>query len=1420
MKVALQLLLVFTFGHWHTHAQDGSCCCLERPRNGGKIGDQATLGSIVQYECDDGYELVGSAQRQCQADGTWTGDAAFCLLLSCPAPGRIDNGGYTATGLTVGSEVNFFCNTGHQLAGSRVLGCTSDGTWDEPLPSCIVVDCGNPSHPENGGREGDVFTYTNHVTFSCGEGYRLLGSAVRFCLADGTWSGEPAVCNLGSCGDPGTPVSGTRTMSGTTVGDTVDWHCDQGHGMVGNPAAECQASGRWSRPTPTCNRVTCLHPGSPVNGERIGDDFNAGSFVSFMCNTGYMLQGSSSLDCLTTGLWSGTAPVCRALTCADPGRPENGYRNMDGNTLNSMTHFECNPGYSLNGPPRRACLPPSPGASVLQWDERVPECLPTKCVDPGTPLNGLRRGDNITFGSLIRFSCDSGFSLDGAAALICLYSGEWSQPLPICEPVRCPAPAEIPNGIALFSAVRYEAILTYICNPGYNLEGQASAACQADGRWSFSSPKCTQITCPVPSAPANGDYEVSGLLYQDTAMYSCDAGYEMQNRPDAIVTCRANGEWSHPEPTCESTACPDPGAPANGQRLIDDPQLGGSITFSCDEGYRLAGIEKAICLPNRRWSSSVPTCESQECPMVPAPLNGNMNMTSIQFLGEVQFACDAGFALVGTPTLTCLSSGEWSGGVPVCEEMLCLDPGQILNGQQVATDFSVGGQVEYQCDMGFTMNGPSVLTCKEGASPEWDLPKPTCDPDCLFGNWTVWEQCSATCGSGTQARIRTILQVPDGAGKACGQMTDTRSCNTHSCAITCDGQYEEDETVCRVRQVGLTPVTDVLVVVDESRSMEFEHAWLPGMLRSLEDSLTASGIGQGTSDRSQRNLYALVGFGKAPDATAHVHQSDCASPNGDLFPIECYPSANSKLEADPRGSIEDGYEAIQHALQNIPWRRGPGVAHNMIFISDEDRDAVASTSRADIKQLLQDNGFVLNVVIDNEFFDSNGDNLLGMAHTGAGFRGQPNGVFTEVSDVTVGNGYAKTKVDYTNLALELSGASWDINILRSGIQSASFTAAFTSVKTMEIQRQTDKPYVCTCTANATSPSGGMMSCREMTSMEACRCVANGGVFNEATQQCDGLCQPGARSGRLVEHKSAAAVDAVLVVDQSRSMGDEIEWLKTLIPILNSNLLTADIGSSPACPNRFAVVGFARRSPNETASLYRSASGSSLFSIREYPAAVALLSEDAQGRVEDGYQAMDYALENIPLRSTTADCAVARTMFLLTDEDRDAGRLGRDITISSIRSKLSTYQVQLNVIVDSIFTVDGAQGVGRTDSVGFRQSGDPNQCNVLSRSVRTRFAYGNTNRTYIDLALRLGGGAWDINLLRNASLRDTMTCSIVNLQVAEIPSQLQVCEICSCSVDHDEVCQPATSQAQSDECYCRYAGGTWVNGVCVDLQAGK
>ena len=55
-------------------------------------------------------------------------------------------------------------------------------------------DCGPLQAPVNGSSLGSKTTFPNEIQFSCDVGFVLVGSSARRCLANGSWSGETALC--------------------------------------------------------------------------------------------------------------------------------------------------------------------------------------------------------------------------------------------------------------------------------------------------------------------------------------------------------------------------------------------------------------------------------------------------------------------------------------------------------------------------------------------------------------------------------------------------------------------------------------------------------------------------------------------------------------------------------------------------------------------------------------------------------------------------------------------------------------------------------------------------------------------------------------------------------------------------------------------------------------------------------------------------------------------------------------------------------------------------------------------------------------------------------------------------------------------------------------------------------------------------
>ena len=57
-----------------------------------------------------------------------------------------------------------------------------------------------------------------------------------------------------------------------------------------------------------------------------------------------------------------------AVDCGDPGAPTNSQRNLSSTTYNSVVNYTCDVGYTLQGTNTRTCQ------SNGKWSESVPQC--------------------------------------------------------------------------------------------------------------------------------------------------------------------------------------------------------------------------------------------------------------------------------------------------------------------------------------------------------------------------------------------------------------------------------------------------------------------------------------------------------------------------------------------------------------------------------------------------------------------------------------------------------------------------------------------------------------------------------------------------------------------------------------------------------------------------------------------------------------------------------------------------------------------------------------------------------------------------------------------------------------------------------------------------------------------------------------
>ena len=58
--------------------------------------------------------------------------------------------------------------------------------------------------------------------------------------------------------------------------------------------------------------------------------------------------------------------------------------------------------------------------------------------------------------------------------------------------INCGDPGTLSNGQHTLSSTTYNSVVTYTCDVGYTLQGSNSRTCQSDGQWSGSIPQCNR----------------------------------------------------------------------------------------------------------------------------------------------------------------------------------------------------------------------------------------------------------------------------------------------------------------------------------------------------------------------------------------------------------------------------------------------------------------------------------------------------------------------------------------------------------------------------------------------------------------------------------------------------------------------------------------------------------------------------------------------------------------------------------------------------------------------------------------------------------------------------------------------------------------------------------------------------------------
>ncbi|XP_067324168.1 complement decay-accelerating factor-like isoform X1 [Anolis sagrei] len=234
----------------------------------------------------------------------------------------------------------------------------------------------------------------------------------------------------------------------------------------------------------------------------------------------------------------------------------------------------------------------------------------------------------------------------------------------------CGPPPKLSNAIPLNNAERFLPMesVTYRClDDFYNVYGKLDVAtCLSDSTWTSIEEFCERI-CPVPPrfrfARIKDGVMETYYPAKTRLTYVCRPGYDTIPGIDSVITCLDNYTWTALPVFCEGKSCGDPGKPEHGEVVVLTNLLySASVNFICDKGYRLIGSPSTKCVlkgDSVEWQTKAPECQRKSCGDPGKPEHGEVVvLTNLLYSARVNFICEEGYRLIGSPSTKCVLKGD------------------------------------------------------------------------------------------------------------------------------------------------------------------------------------------------------------------------------------------------------------------------------------------------------------------------------------------------------------------------------------------------------------------------------------------------------------------------------------------------------------------------------------------------------------------------------------------------------------------------------------------------------------------------------------------------------------------------------------------------------------------------------------------
>lgn len=461
--------------------------------DGKRTGETCTVG------CAAGYDMSGSVDSRCQANGVFTAIGLICVPKSCGNLKSISNFGAVAVQdncqyQVYGKVCLAYCASGYRLLGlPTLLFCYGDeinrtagfldlsaASFSNPAPplpvapTCAGIEClyGIPNiRGADNNCVGKVTTETCAV--SAQYGFIATGGATKLtCGASGQFAGPLPSIQPATCSSPTFGAGVASQCVGKTFGTTCWAYCQASFaggakeykcGLVSGSVSivpiganiTCAAKTRRLQSFQegsldlrrlaggaACTAASVLAAG--LNDPRFTSDCDGkadGEVCLVACADGYnLIDISPAIQTCVSGSLTGVRPTCVPIPCAFAAPSGLGVMsNCAGIGTGGNCSATCGGGYSLSsgtGPSRYTCG--AGGRTGGSFVGTLPTCLPVPCKDLVQDSKFTNTCAGKVTGDTCMVACATGYSLSGTASpYTCgMNSTFWGSP-PVCLPDLC-----------------------------------------------------------------------------------------------------------------------------------------------------------------------------------------------------------------------------------------------------------------------------------------------------------------------------------------------------------------------------------------------------------------------------------------------------------------------------------------------------------------------------------------------------------------------------------------------------------------------------------------------------------------------------------------------------------------------------------------------------------------------------------------------------------------------------------------------------------------------------------------------------------------------------------------------------------------------------------------------------------------------